>query len=101
MFDGFDGRKFVFTNPIHQFPRTITFVYNFLNFRIKEGSLDVLNYLLETLPIVETSCRSIVIGRTTTLGEQLHSSIHHCLECLEIFDFLAFFVHAWSIIAPS
>ena len=66
MFDGFDGRKFVSTNPIHQFPRTITFIRNFLNFHVKEGSLDILNYLLETLSIVETSCHSIVIERTTT-----------------------------------
>ena len=66
MFDGFDGRKFVSTNPIHQFPRTMTFICNFLNFRVKEGSLDILNYLLETLPIVKTSCHSIVIERMTT-----------------------------------
>ena len=63
MFDGFSGREFASTNPIHQFPRTMTLIHNFLNFIIKEGSLDVLDYLLETLPIVETSCCSIVIER--------------------------------------
>ena len=66
VFDGFDSRKFASTNLIHQFPRTTTFIHNFLNFCVKEGSLDVLNYLLETLPIVKTSCRSIVIERMTT-----------------------------------
>jgi len=66
VFDGFDSRKFTSTNLIHQFPRTTTFIHNFLNFCVKEGSLDVLNYLLETLPIVETSCHSIVIEKTVT-----------------------------------
>ena len=66
MFDGFDGRKFASTNPIHQFPRTMTFIRNFLNFCVKEGSLDVLNYLFETFPIVKTSCHSIVIEKPTT-----------------------------------
>jgi len=66
VFDGFDGRKFASTNPIYQFPRTTTFIHNFLNFHVKEESLDILNYLLETLPIVKTSCYSIVIERPTT-----------------------------------
>ena len=66
VFDGFNSRKFASTNPIHQFPRTTTFIRNFLNFRVKKGSLDVLNYLFETLSIVETSCHSIVIERITT-----------------------------------
>ena len=65
MFDGFNGRKFASTNPIHQFPRTTTFICNFLNFCVKEGFLNILNYLLETLPIIETSCRSIIIERPT------------------------------------
>jgi len=42
-----------------------------LNFLVEEGSLDVLDYLLETLPIVETSCHSIVIERTTTFFHPL------------------------------
>ena len=66
VFDGFDSRKFASTNPIHQFPRTMIFIHNFLNFCVKEGSLDVLNYLFETFPIVKTSCHSIVIERPTT-----------------------------------
>jgi len=66
VFDSFGGREFVFTNPIHQFPRTMTLIHNFLNFLVEEGSLDIFDYLLETLPIVETSCYSIVIERMTT-----------------------------------
>ena len=67
MFDGFSGREFASTNPIHQFPRTMTLIRNFLNFIVKEESLDVLDYLLETLPIVETSYYSIVIKRMITV----------------------------------
>jgi len=66
VFDGFSSREFASINPIHQFPRTTTLIHNFLNFLVEEGSLDVLDYLLETLPIVETSCHSIVIERMTT-----------------------------------
>jgi len=35
-----------------------------LDFHVEESSLDILNYLLEVLPIIKTSCRSIVIERT-------------------------------------
>ena len=65
VFDGFGGRKFVSTNPIHQFLRATTFIHSFLNFCVKEESLDVLNYLLEALPTVKTSCHSIIIERMT------------------------------------
>ena len=63
IFDGFDGWKFASANPIYQFPRAMTFVGNFLDFCVEESSLDVLNYLFEVLPIIETSCCSIVIER--------------------------------------
>ena len=66
VFDGFSGRKFVSINSIHQFSRTTTLIHNFLNILVEEESLDVLDYLLETLPIVETSCHSIVIERMIT-----------------------------------
>ena len=65
VFDGFSDRKFMSINQIYQFSRTMTLIHNFLNILVEEGSLDVLDYLLETLPIVKTSCYSIVIERTT------------------------------------
>jgi len=34
--DGFDGRQFVLIDPIHEFPRSLFFVSDFLNFDIKE-----------------------------------------------------------------
>jgi len=34
-----------------------------LDFHVEESSLDVFNYLFEVLPIIETSCHSIVIER--------------------------------------
>ena len=66
VFDGFGGRKFASTNPIYQFLRITTFIHSFLNFCIKERSLDVLNYFLEALPTVKTSCYFIIIERITT-----------------------------------
>ena len=34
--DSFDGRQFVLIDPIHEFPRFLFFVSNFLNFDIEE-----------------------------------------------------------------
>ena len=37
----------------------------------------------------------------SSFQDRLHSSDHHCLEYLEIFNFFAFFPQAWSMIVPS
>ena len=39
--DSFDGQKFSTLDPVSQFPGTSTFVCNFLNFVIEEGSFGV------------------------------------------------------------
>jgi len=53
--DDFGGWEFIPVNPIHEFPRTFSFIDDFLNFFIKKGSLDILNNFLEVLPIFKTS----------------------------------------------
>jgi len=52
--DGLDGGKFPFINPVHQLPQTATLIHNFLDFVVKKESLDVLDNLLEFLPVLET-----------------------------------------------
>ena len=52
--DGLDGGKFPFINPVHQLPWTVTLIHNFLDFVIEKGSLDVLDNLLEFLPVLKT-----------------------------------------------
>jgi len=34
--DGFDGRQFVLVDPVHEFPRFLFFVSDFLNFDVEE-----------------------------------------------------------------
>ena len=36
IFDFFDSWRFVFVNPIYQFPRTLPFVRDLLNFEVEE-----------------------------------------------------------------
>jgi len=54
VFDGLDGGKFPFINPVHQLSWTMTLIRNFLDFGIEKGSLDVLDNLLEFLPVLKT-----------------------------------------------
>ena len=55
MVDNLDSREFPSFDPVHQLPWASTFVYNFLNFVIEEGSLDIFDSLLELFPVFETS----------------------------------------------
>ena len=51
---------YVFVNPVHEFPRSLFFVGDFLDFKIKEGSLGGFDCFLEDLPVFESSCRPII-----------------------------------------
>ena len=55
MVDSLDSGEFSLLSPIHQFSGALTLVYNFLNFVIEVGSLDVFDSHLEFLPVFETS----------------------------------------------
>jgi len=48
--DGLNSREFLFVDPIHKFPRTLTLVRYLLNLVIKEGSFGDLDHFLECLP---------------------------------------------------
>ena len=55
MIDNLDSREFPSFDPVYQLPWASTFVHNFLNFVIEEGSLDIFDSLLELFPVFETS----------------------------------------------
>jgi len=50
--DGFDSWKLLFVDPIHKFPRTLLFVHNFLNFKVKEHFFSGLDHTSEGFPVV-------------------------------------------------
>ena len=66
MVDSLNSREFPFLNPVCQLPWASTFIRDFLNFVIEEGSLDVFNCLLELLPVFETSWWPVIIERPFT-----------------------------------
>ena len=59
--DGFDGRQFVFIDPVHELSRFSFFVSDFLNF---DSSLD---FVLEYFPTFKTSCHPKVAQCKTAL----------------------------------
>jgi len=67
VFDGLNGRQLVLVNLAHEFPRSLFFVNNFLNFGIKERSLCSFNCALKPFPVFQISCHSILVQRTSTL----------------------------------
>jgi len=67
IFDGFDGRQLVLVDPVHEFPRSLFFVSNFLNFGIKERSLRRFDCALENFPIFQISCHPIIVQCTSAL----------------------------------
>ena len=65
--DSFDGGQFVLVNPIYEFPRSLFFVSDFLNFDVKEWSLYRFDFDLENFPIFQTSCCPIIVQSKTIL----------------------------------
>jgi len=55
VFDHLDGRQFVLVNPAYEFPRSLFFVGDFLDFEIKEGLLGGFDSFLKGLPIFKHS----------------------------------------------
>jgi len=53
--DSLNSGEFPSLDPVHQLSWASTSICDFLNFVIKEGSLDVFDCLLELLPVFETS----------------------------------------------
>ena len=65
--DGFDGRQFVLVDPVHEFPRFLFFVSDFLNFDVEEWSLYRFDFALKNFPIFQTFCHPIIVQSTTAL----------------------------------
>ena len=65
--DSLNSGEFLSFDPVHQLPWASTFVRDFLNFVIKEGSLDVFDSLLELFPVFETSWWPVIVERPFTL----------------------------------
>ena len=64
--DGFNSGQFALVDPIHEFPRSLFFVSNFLNFDIKKWLLCKFDFAPENFPIFQTSCYSIIVQSKTT-----------------------------------
>jgi len=67
IFDGFDGRQLALVDPVHEFPRSLFFVSDFLNFSVEERSLHRFDCVLENFPIFQISCCSIIVQHTSAL----------------------------------
>jgi len=67
VFDSLDGMQLALVDPAHEFPRSLFFVSNFLNFDVEERSLRSFDYTLETFPIFQISYHSILVQHTSTL----------------------------------
>jgi len=61
VFDSFDSGKFLLVDPVHEFPGTLSFVSDLLNFGIKEDSLHGLDFTLEGFPIFQTSSCPVIV----------------------------------------
>ena len=64
--DSLDSGEFPSLDPVYQLPWASTFVRNFLNFVIEEGSLDIFDCLLELFPVFETFWWPVIIERLFT-----------------------------------
>ena len=67
VFDGLDSRQLALVDPAHEFPRSLFFVNDFLNFGVKERSLCSFDCALEPFLVFQISCHSILVQRTSTL----------------------------------
>ena len=67
IFDGFDGRQLVLVDLVHEFPRSLFFVSDFLNFGVEERSLRRFDCALENFPIFQISCCTIIVQHTSAL----------------------------------
>jgi len=65
--DGFNSRKLLFINLIHELSRTSSFVGDFLNFLVKEGLFSTLNCLLELLPVLDMLSQLIFLEVLSTI----------------------------------
>jgi len=55
MLDSFNGQKFAFLNPVHEFLRARVFIQNLLNFLVKESVFGLFDNVFEALPIFDLS----------------------------------------------
>jgi len=55
VFDGLDGRQLELVDPAHEFPRSLFFVNDFLNFFVKKRSLCSFDCALEPFPVFQIS----------------------------------------------
>ena len=67
IFDGLNGRQLVLVDPAYKFPRFLFLISDFLNFGVEERSLHRFDCALETFPIFQISCHSIIVQCTSTL----------------------------------
>jgi len=67
VFDGFYGRQLALVDPAHEFPRSLFFVSDFLNFGVEERSLCSFDCTFETFPIFQISYHSILVQCISTL----------------------------------
>ena len=65
--DSLNSGEFPSFDPVHQLPWALTFVCDFLNFIIEEGSLDIFDSLFELFLVFETSWWPIIVKRPFTL----------------------------------
>ena len=54
-------------NPVHEFPRTMALIGNFLNLGIEKSSLSGLDNTLEQFPIFKASRFSVSVKRLLTI----------------------------------
>jgi len=55
VFDSLNGRQLALVDPAHEFPRSLFFVNNFLNFCVKERLLCSFDCALEPFPVFQIS----------------------------------------------
>jgi len=67
IFDNLNGRQLVLVDPAYEFSRFLFLISDFLNFGVEERSLHRFDCTLETFPIFQISCHSIIAQCTSTL----------------------------------
>jgi len=59
----------VFIDPVYEFPRSLSFVGDFLDFEIKEGLLSIFDHFLKCLLVFKASRYHIILqGSIAFLG---------------------------------
>ena len=56
----------MFIDPAHEFPRSLSFVGDFLDFEIKEGLLGIFDHFLKCLPVFKASRCPIISQESIT-----------------------------------